>query len=68
MGQEIPDRQNGQVIPVTSFFLMNIAGLVNRWMCPRQLAGVLMCWRVDRSGGGGVEGRTGSVVETHEGE
>lgn len=66
MGQEIPDRQNGQVVPVTPLFLLNIAGSVSQGMCPRQLAGVLTSWRVDRSGGGGAEGRTGSVAEIHE--
>lgn len=66
MGQEIPDRQNGQVMPVTLFFLLNIAGSVSQWMCPRQLAGVLTSWRVGRSGGGGAGGRTGSVAEIHE--
>lgn len=47
MGQEIPDRQNGQVLPVTLFFLLNVR-VRESVMCPGQLARVPRSWRVGR--------------------
>lgn len=67
MGQEIPGRQNGQVLPVTLFFLLNVR-VRESVMCPRQLARVPRSWRAGRTGGAGAEGRTESVAEIQERE
>lgn len=67
MGQQIPDRRNGQVMPTTPLFLLNTAGFVSQWRCVP--GNELECSHVGgwtESGGAGAEGRTGSVAEMYE--
>lgn len=67
MGQQIPDRRNGQVMPATSLFLLNTAGFMSQWRCVpdnEQVCSHIGGWT--ESGGAGAEGRTGSVAEIYE--
>lgn len=67
MGQQIPDRQNGQVMPATPLFLLSTAGFMSQWRCVP--GNELVCSHIGgwtESGGGEAEGRTGSVAEIYE--